>query len=153
MAHSSFVYVIFIRTTQEKLWDALTLPDFTTKYWVEIRHESAWQKGSPWKLILPDGTIVDSGEILEIDRPNRLVLRWRNEFIPAAAAEGYSRCTLTLEPEGDAVRLTILHEMDRDDSVYIQMVANGWPKLMSSLKSLLETGDALEATKHWPSGQ
>ncbi len=66
-----------------------------------------------------------------LDKPNRLVLRWRNEFIPAMAADGDSRCTFTLEPEGDAVRLTILHEIDKDESIMIQSVANGWPKILS----------------------
>jgi uncharacterized protein YndB with AHSA1/START domain len=152
MEHSSFVYVIHIRTTQEKLWDALTLPEFTTKYWVELKPECSWEKGAPWKLILPDGRVADSGEVLEVDKPNRLVLRWRNEFIPAMAADGDSRCTITLVPEGDSVRLTLLHEIDKAESVLIHGVSNGWPKILSSLKSLLETGDALEATKRWPKG-
>jgi uncharacterized protein YndB with AHSA1/START domain len=152
MNKSNFVYAIYIRTTPEKLWDALTQPEFTRLYWCGCRHETTWQPGSSWKLMIPDGRVADAGEVVEVERPHRLVLRWRNEFRPELRAEGYSICTFELEALGDAVRLKITHEIDRPESKFIQAVANGWPTILSSLKSLLETGEALEATKQWPKG-
>jgi len=140
MAGSSFVYVTFIRTSPDELWSALTDPEFTKKYWFGVHQESDWKAGSSWKLIFPDGRIADAGEIVEIDPPRRLVLRWRNEFKPELKAEGYSRCVVEIEPAGDAVKLTITHTMDRDKSKFIDAVSGGWPRILSNLKSLLETG-------------
>jgi uncharacterized protein YndB with AHSA1/START domain len=145
-----FVYVTYIRTTPEKLWDALTKPEFTRAYWCETWHDSAWEAGSPWRLMIPDGRVGDSGEVLEIDRPRRLVLSWRNEFRPELKSEGYSRAAFELEPVGDTVKLTVIHEMDRDGSKFIDAVSSGWPHILSSLKSLLETGHALAETARWP---
>jgi uncharacterized protein YndB with AHSA1/START domain len=81
-ARTSFVYVTFIRTTPEQLWAALTSPDFTRKYWFGMHQETDWKAGSPWRLVFPDGRVADTGEIVEIDPPRRLVLKWRNEFRP-----------------------------------------------------------------------
>ena len=150
MSNSRFVYVIYIRTTAEKLWDALTKPEFTRAYWVGCTQESTWKAGAEWKLMIPDGRVADAGEVVEIAKPKKLVLKLRNEFIPELRAEGYSRCTMELDPQGDTVKLTITHEMDKTDSKFITSVSTGWPAILSSLKSLLETGDSLEATKHWP---
>jgi uncharacterized protein YndB with AHSA1/START domain len=152
MNKSRFVYVIYIRTTPEKLWAALTKPEFTKAYWCETWQDTSWQPGTSWKLMIPDGRVGDAGEIVEIDEPRRLVLRWRNEFMPELRAEGYSTCTMELEPVDGAVKLTVTHEMDKPDSKLIDGVSNGWPSMLSSLKSLLETGDALEITKRWPEG-
>jgi uncharacterized protein YndB with AHSA1/START domain len=152
MSKSTFVYVTYIRTTPEKLWQALIDPEFTRQYWVETWQDCAWTKGASWKLMIPDGRVGDAGEVLEIDPPHRLVLSWRNEFMPDLKAEGYSRMTYTLEPEGDAVKLTILHEIDVDNSKLIDGISSGWPGIMASLKSLLETGESLEFTRKWPEG-
>ena len=152
MNNSKFVYVIYIRTTPEKLWDALTKPEFTRAYWVGTWHDTTWKKGDSWKLMIPDGRVADAGEIIEADKPRRLVLKWRNQFIPAMKDEGDTRCTIELEPVGDAVKLTVIHESDVPESKMIESVGKGWPAILSSLKSLLETGEALEATKHWPKG-
>jgi uncharacterized protein YndB with AHSA1/START domain len=141
MSKPKFVYVTFIRTTPEKLWSALTTPEFTRKYWFGVHHETDWKVGSPWKMIYPDGRITDSGEVLEADPPRRLVLKWLNEFRPELKSEGYSRCTMELEPIADAVKLTITHEMDGYGTKFIEAVSGGWPRILSNLKSLLETGD------------
>jgi uncharacterized protein YndB with AHSA1/START domain len=140
---SQFVYVTYIRTTPEKLWNALTKPEFTRAYWSGVWHDCDWEAGSPWRLMFPDGRIGDSGEVSGIEPPRRLVLSWRNEFMPELKAEGYSRATFELEPMGDIVKFTVTHEMDRDGSKFITAVSNGWPSILSSLKSLLETGNAL----------
>lgn len=152
MADSRFVYVTYIRTTPEKLWHALIDPAFTRQYWAETWQECEWKVGSTWRLMLPDGRVGDAGEVLEIEPNRRLVLKWRNEFMPELREEGYSRMTYELEPQGDTVKLTVVHEMDRPDSKLIEKVSEGWPHLLASLKSLLETGESLEATRHWPKG-
>jgi uncharacterized protein YndB with AHSA1/START domain len=152
MGESRFVYVTYIRTTREKLWEALLRPEFTRKYWFEVVLESEWKKGSPWRMLSPKGKVADSGEVAEIDPPRKLVLTWRNEFIAEMKAEGYSRCTFELEPQGKSVKLTVVHEMEREGSKLIGSVGSGWPPILASLKSLLETGEALEETGKWPEG-
>jgi len=152
MAESSFVYVTYIRTTPEKLWQALIEPEFTRQFWVETWQDCDWKVGSSWKLMIPDGRVGDSGEVLEIEPARKLVLSWRNEFKPELHAEGDSRLTYTLEPQGDMVKLTVAHEMDKPNSKLIEGVSNGWPMVMASLKSLLETGESLEASRKWPKG-
>jgi uncharacterized protein YndB with AHSA1/START domain len=140
MAASTFVYVTYIRTCPDELWSALIGPEFTKKYWFGFYQESDWKAGSSWKLILPDGRIADAGEIVEIDPPRPLVLKWRNEFRLEMKAEGFSRCVVEIEPVGEAVKLTITHAIDRDQSKFIDAVSGGWPRILSNLKSLLETG-------------
>jgi uncharacterized protein YndB with AHSA1/START domain len=145
MAKEQFVYVTYIRTTAEALWDALTRPEFTRAYWSGVAHDTTWEEGAPWKLTFADGTVADAGEVQEVRRPERLVLRWRNEFRPELTAEGFSTCTFDLEPEGNTVKLTVTHEIDWTKSKFIEAVSGGWPKVLSSLKSLLETGQPLPA--------
>lgn len=152
MASSRFVYVTYIRTTPEKLWQALVDPEFTRRYWCETRHESEWTTGASWRIMIPDGRVADSGEIVEIEPLKKLVLTWRNEFRPELRAEGYSRLTYELEQQGDSVKLSLIHEIDRPDSKLIDAVSGGWPAIMASLKSLLETGEPLEQTRYWPKG-
>jgi uncharacterized protein YndB with AHSA1/START domain len=147
MADSKFVYVTFIRTTPEKLWSALTTPEFMKRYWFDMHIKTDWKTGSPWQLLFADGRVGDAGEILECDPPKRLVLKWRNEWKPELKAEGFSRCTFELEPAADAVKLTIVHMIDRADSKLIEAVSGGWPRILSSLKSLLETGQVLVMSK------
>lgn len=140
MARSTFVYVTYIRTTPEKLWSALTDAEFVRQYWFGVDCESEWTAGASWKLVSGDGEIMDSGEIVEADPPRRLVIRWQNQNKPELRAEGESRCTIELEPAGTAVKLSITHTMDREPSKFITAVSGGWPKVLSNLKSLLETG-------------
>jgi uncharacterized protein YndB with AHSA1/START domain len=150
MASCSFVYVMYVRTTIEKLWDALLKPEFTRVYWFGVTQKSEWTPGAAWEIRFPDGTLGDSGEVLEIEKPKRLVIRWRHEFRPDLKAEGYSRCLLELEPADDAVRLIVRHEMDQPESKFIAAVSDGWPKILSSLKSLLETGVPLDKVASLP---
>jgi uncharacterized protein YndB with AHSA1/START domain len=150
VCESRFVYVTYIRTTPEKLWEALLQPEFTKKYWSGIWQECDWKKGSSWKMIKPDGEVTDSGTIEEVNKPKRLVIKWQNQFRPELKEEGFSRCTIELAPEGDTVRLTITHEMDRKESKLIDAISNGWPKVICSLKSLLETGESMPENFKWP---
>jgi uncharacterized protein YndB with AHSA1/START domain len=101
-------------------------------------------------MMRTDGSVSDSGKVLEIDPPRRLVLKWRNEFRPELRAEGFSRATFDLEPQGPTVKLTVTHEIDVPQSKFIEAVSNGWPLVLSSLKSLLETGTAMERETDCP---
>ena len=139
-AQSTFVYVTYIRTSAEKLWSALTKPEFARQYWFGMHMESDWKPGATWKLIFTDGRIADTGEVLEVEPPRRLVVSWRNEFRPELKAEGPATCTFELEPNGEVVKLTITHSSVTANSKVIVAVSGGWPKILSNLKSFLETG-------------
>jgi uncharacterized protein YndB with AHSA1/START domain len=147
-AHSTFVYVTYIRTSAEKLWSALLKPEFTKQYWYNMHMVSDWKAGASWQLVFADGRIGDTGEVLEIDPPRRLVLRWQNEFRPEIKAEGPSQCTFELEPGGDIIKLTITHSSPRPNSKLIVAVSGGWPKILANLKTLLETGTPMSSEKH-----
>ena len=142
MASSSFVYVTYIRAPQQKVWDALTRPEFQKLYWFGGHQESNWKKGAEWKMFMPQHGLTDSGEILESDPPNRAVIKWRNEFKPELKAEGYSQCVYELAQEGELTRLTIAHTIEKENAQLIQAVSGGWPRILSSLQSYLETGRA-----------
>jgi len=155
MTHTSqsrVVYVIHIATTPEKLWNALTQPEFTRRYWCETWQVSQWTPGSDWRAMIPDGRIADSGRIILADKPRKLVLTWENQFLTDLQAEGHSTLTYEREQMSSSVKLTLTHEMERPKSKLIDAVSQGWPSLMSSLKSLLETGQPLAETSKWPEG-
>jgi uncharacterized protein YndB with AHSA1/START domain len=144
MARSTFIYVIYINTTPEKLWSALTDDaEFMKKYWFGTHCESQWTAGSSWKMVSGDGQISDAGEIIEAVAPRRLVIRWQHQSKPELKAEGESQCTIELEPVATAVRLCITHTIEHEPSKFIAAVSGGWPKILSNLKSLLETGSAV----------
>src|SRR5579864_7464143 len=87
---SHFVYVTVIRTTPAKLWEALTQPEFIRQYWFGMTIECGWKQGSPWKIVGDDGKVYDTGELLEIYPPRRMVIRWTNEWKPELRSEGPS---------------------------------------------------------------
>jgi uncharacterized protein YndB with AHSA1/START domain len=141
---SRFVYVTYIKTTAERLWSALTSSDFAKQYWLGIEPQAEWKAGGSWKLVFPDGRVADTGEIVEFEPPRRLAIRWRNEFRPELKAEGWSMCTMEIEPAaGEAVKLTVTHTMEREGSKFIEAVTGGWPQILSNLKSLLEAGSII----------
>ncbi len=144
-----FVYVTYIASTPEKVWEALTSPEFTPQVWFGTHHETDWKVGSPWRLVFADGGVADAGEVLEADPPKRLVLKWRNEFRPEMKAEGYSRCSIEIETVDGAVKLSIVHEMESDNAgtKFIGAVSGGWPRILSNVKSLLETGKPVLSKK------
>jgi uncharacterized protein YndB with AHSA1/START domain len=138
---SRFIYVIYIRTTPVKLWRALTDPQLIRQYRFDTSVECDWKNGSSWRMTHPDRGLLDTGEILEIDPPRRMVIRWQNEWNLEFKAEGPSRCIIELEAENNSVKLAITHEIERPDSPFITAVSDGWPRILSNLKSLLETGE------------
>ena len=145
MSESKFVYVTYIRATPEQIWEALTAPEFLKKYWFGVEQESEWKPGSSWTMRMPGIGVTDSGEILEVEPPHKMVIKWRNEFKPELKAAGYTRCTYTIEAQGEVTRLTVTHEAP-EPSPMIGAVSMGWPMILSSLKSLLETGHPLPRT-------
>ena len=140
---SKYVYVTYIRTSPQKLWDALTKPEFLKQYWFNMTQQSEWKPGASWKMLFEDGRVADAGEVLEIDPPRRLVLKWRNEFRPELTAEGFSRCVYDLEQYGDVMKLTVTHSIDKVGAKLIEAVSGGLPRILSSLKSFLESGAPL----------
>jgi uncharacterized protein YndB with AHSA1/START domain len=144
MARSTFLYVSYIRTNPERLWSALTTDtEFMKQYWFGVHCDSQWQAGSAWKMVSSSGQVLDAGEIVEADPPNRLVIRWQHQSDPELKAEGPSLCTMEIEPAGQAVKLTITHTIEHEPSTLIAKVSGGWPKILSNLKSLLETGTVI----------
>lgn len=152
MSETRFEYVLYIRSTADKVWDGLTKSDVTRRYWCEVSMESDWKQGSTWRMVAPNGKLADGGEVIEVDRAKRLVVTWRHEIMQELKAEGYSRATFDLLPMGDTVRLSVTHTIDHEGSKLIADFARGWPPLLSSLKSLLETGEPLAMTTKWPEG-
>jgi uncharacterized protein YndB with AHSA1/START domain len=147
---SEFTYVTYIKTTPEKLWNAITDPEIMREYRFGTHAESDWKPGAPWKMVTETGQILDTGEIVESDPPRRLIIKWRIEWKPELKSEGYSYCTFEIEPEptGSATKLTVTHVIDRSPSQFIEAASVGWSKTLSNLKSLLETGNVvLEMTR------
>jgi uncharacterized protein YndB with AHSA1/START domain len=140
MARSTFVYVTYIRTVPEKLWTALTDVEYMKQYWFGTHCQSQWTAGSSWQMVSAEGQILDDGMIVEADPPRRLVIRWQHQLRPELKAEGESLCTMELEQIGPTVKLSITHTIERDPSKFIEAVSGGWPKIVSNLKSLLESG-------------
>ncbi len=150
MSRPDYVYVTYIRTAPEKLWQAITDPDIARQYWkggsgparVNV---SDWKVGSRWDHQRADGTgIVDIvGTVLESAPPRRLVMTWArpgDEDNPART----SRVTFDIEAQSqNLVRLTVTHDDFKDDEKMLSGISNGWPLVLSNLKSLLETGQAL----------
>ena len=145
---SKFVYVTYIRTTVDRLWSALTSSDFARQYWLGMQPEAEWKLGGAWRLTFPDGRVADSGEIVAFEPSKRLGISWRNEFRPELKAEGWSLCTMELEPVGEAVKLTVTHSIEREKAQFIDAVSGGWPQILSNLKSLLETGATILPPRH-----
>lgn len=135
-----FVYVTYVASTPDKIWQALTDPDITAEYWGH-RNVSDWQQGSSWEHERADGSGVSDGGgvVVESSPPSRLVLSWG---FPGGDEPDRSQVTFDLEPYGEIVRLTVTHT-DLPDEAARDQIAGGWPAVMANLKSLLETGHAL----------
>jgi uncharacterized protein YndB with AHSA1/START domain len=143
MENPRFIYVMYISTSPEKLWNALIDPKMTAKYW---QHEnvSDWKPGSKWEHRRCDEkrTLSLVGKVIESSPPRRLVLTWA---FPAdeASQEKHSRVSLEIDPFRDVVRLTVTHDQLEPGSEMLQGITEGWPKVISSLKSMLEAGRPL----------
>ncbi|WP_027551786.1 SRPBCC family protein [Bradyrhizobium sp. Cp5.3] len=141
MSKPEFVYVTYIETTPEKLWEALTNSEFTRRYWFDTEVESDWKVGSPFALVMK-GVTTDTGEILEADRPRRLSYTFKHEVNEDMRNERPTRVVFTLEPWGNLVKLSVTHEGFAAGSKLLDGISKGWPAILSGLKTLLETGKA-----------
>ncbi|MEV4624872.1 SRPBCC domain-containing protein [Micromonospora sp. NPDC049523] len=156
MSDLEFVYTNYIRTTPERLWRALTDPAFTSRYW-GVTFESEWQIGSTVAWNVNGVRMADHAQVvLEADPYSRLSYTWHtitpefaaaydmsDELVAKMAGEPRSKVTFTIEPVGEMVKLTVTHDGFEPGSAIREGIQHGWPELLSSLKSLLETGDPL----------
>jgi uncharacterized protein YndB with AHSA1/START domain len=141
MDKPSFVYVTYIRSTREKVWQALTDSAIMPDYWFGHRIESDWKVGGPLRFYEGDRLVHDD-RVLACDPPALLSYSWK-PLREAFAGETESRVTFTLEQAGDQVKLTMVHDDMMPGGKMLGAVSGGWPAVLSSLKSLLETGNAL----------
>jgi uncharacterized protein YndB with AHSA1/START domain/DNA-binding transcriptional ArsR family regulator len=158
MGAPAFVYTTYINTTPERLWQALTDPAFTRRYW-GVSFESDWEAGSAMIWEERGTKTVDPGQVvLESEPYRRLSYTWHtltpewaeavgvsDEVLARIAAERRSKVTFEIEPRGQMVKLTVVHDDFDPGSTVLEMISGGWPHLLSDLKTLLETGDTLPA--------
>jgi uncharacterized protein YndB with AHSA1/START domain/DNA-binding transcriptional ArsR family regulator len=140
------VFQVYIRTTPDQLWQAITEPSFTTRYFRRSRVESGWQPGERMSYWI-DGDVVVDGQVLELEPPRRLVTTWSFRRDPELRADPPSRVTWEIEPVGDTCRLTLVHDDFPVETNTFKAVGSGWPMILSSLKSLLETGEGLSIAR------
>jgi len=161
----TFVYTTYIKTTPERLWQALTEPAFTRRYWFGVTFDSDWRPGSPMTWHHGGGTITEDAEqvVLEAEPYRRLSFTWHvmtpaladelglaDEVRDRVAAEPRSKATFELEPLGELVKLTVVHDGFAAGSLMAEMVTRGWPRVLAGLKTLLETGEALPDDREPP---
>ena len=136
------VFEIYIKTTPERLWEAITDPDQRAKYNFGARTNKDWTKGAKFEMSAMDGQVaLGDGEILEVDPPRKLVHTMRALWSDDVKSEGFSRVTWEIEPINDSCRLLLTHDQLREDAN--GELYGGWPMILSGLKTLLETGELL----------
>jgi uncharacterized protein YndB with AHSA1/START domain len=136
------VFEIYIKTTPERLWEAITDSEMRRKYFFGVGVSSDWRRGSRYECVHPlSPAAVFEGENLEVDPPRRLVQSFRALFSEDVKREGTTRLTWEIEPVGDSCRLTLTHDQLREDAKVA--IYGGWPQVLSGLKTLLETGASL----------
>jgi uncharacterized protein YndB with AHSA1/START domain len=143
-ATTKFVYTTYISTTPEEIWAAITKPEIARQYWAH-ENVSDWKPGSNWEHVRSDASrrVVLAGSVIESVQPKKLVITWADAPDFADKAK-HTRVTFELEPIGDMVRLTVTHDELKEDSEMLRKITNGWPRVLSSMKSFLETGKPLD---------
>ena len=144
MAESRFLYITYIRAPAQTVWDALTDPATNKVFWSGYHQESSWKVGADFAIVGPEGNAWDSGKVLAFEPPRHFSVTWLHLHDEAMKAEGESTCSFDLEAlTPEMTKLTVTHAMPLAESKLIGAVSTGWPMIMSSLKSLLETGRPL----------
>jgi uncharacterized protein YndB with AHSA1/START domain len=143
-ATTSFVYVTYIRATPEKVFEAITNPEIARRYWAH-ENVSDWRPGSKWEHVRSDAArnVAIAGKVVECTPPRRLVMTWASASEYADPAK-HSRVTFDVVAFDGMVRLTVTHDELEPGSKMLAGISNGWPRVLSSLKSLLETGQAID---------
>ncbi len=136
------VFAVYIQTTPDRIWQAITSKAMTEKYYFGTHVQSTWEKGASINYLQPNGEAILTGEILEIDPPKRLVTTFKPLWGPCAESGAVSEVTYTIEPLGPTCKLTISHVGLPEES--IGQITEGWQKILSGIKTLLETGKSLE---------
>jgi uncharacterized protein YndB with AHSA1/START domain len=136
------VFEIYIKTTPERLWEAITDPEMRAKYSFGVQTDSDWTEGSSYMSSVPGVVDIAQGENLEVDPPRRLVQSFNALWSDDVKAVGTSRVTWEIEPVGDSCQLTVVHDQLPEDAN--SEVFGGWPMILSGLKTLLETGETLD---------
>ena len=144
MEKPKLVYTTYIRSTPKKTWDAITNPKFTRQYWAGMTNVSDWKKGSRWEHHNPEKEVWIMGEVVECTPPKRLVLTWADPD----DLKDQSRVTFEIQAMKDHVCLTVTHDKFKAGSKMSEKVAGGWPRVLSSMKSFLETGKGLDLFSH-----
>ena len=142
MSKPAFVYTTYIETSAEQLWQALTDGDFTERYWFGHRVTSDWTVGSAYRFT-NEGKPMVEGKVLVSDPPRRLAYSW-DTVKEGAARERTSRVTFDLVPRGKVIKLVVTHDEIDESGTTLRDVSAGWPMVLASLKSILETGHALD---------
>jgi uncharacterized protein YndB with AHSA1/START domain len=144
-AQTTQVYSLFIRATPEQVWDAITKPEFTSRYFYSSLVDSTFEPGAEFRSYSPDRTqLWVDGEVLESERPRRLRHTWRALYDEETAGESPSRVTWEIEPQDAGVtKLVVVHDRLEDAPRTAENVAGGWMYVLSGLKTLLETGEPL----------
>jgi uncharacterized protein YndB with AHSA1/START domain len=139
------VYTIYIAATPEKVWQALTTAEFSRRYFSGLAVEAELKVGGAFVIRAPDGSVHISGEVVECDPPHKLTITWNVNWSALVEKLGPTLVTYEIEPAGGAVKLTMTEAHDRpiDDDI-LSGGRQGWPAILSSLKSVLETGQALD---------
>jgi uncharacterized protein YndB with AHSA1/START domain len=136
------VFETYIKTTPERLWEAITDPAMRARYSFGVRTDSDWAPGSPYKASVPGVIEIAEGENVEVDPPRRLVQSFRALWTEEVKDAGISRVTWEIEPVGSSCRLRVTHDELADDAN--SELYGGWPMILSGLKTLLETGELLD---------
>ncbi len=137
------VFEIYIKTTPERLWEAITDAEMRSKYSFGVGIASEWTPGSRYEAVHSQvGIAISEGENLEVDPPRRLVQSFTALWSDEVKGEGTSRVTWEIEPVGDSCRLLVIHDQMRDGAN--AEIYGGWPMILSGLKTLLETGELLD---------
>jgi uncharacterized protein YndB with AHSA1/START domain len=140
-AQTTQVYSVFIKATPERIWEAITTPEFTEKYFYGSRVTAT---ADSYRSLDPEGKDLVLGSVVEFDPPKRLVQSWLSVFDPEQAVEDESRVTWEIEgQDGGVTKLTVVHDQLEGAPKTALSVAGGWSYVLSGLKTLLETGEPL----------
>ena len=140
MQKPKLVYTTYIRSTPKKTWDAITKPEFTRQYWAGLANVSDWKRGSKWEHSTKANDVWITGKVMENIPSKRLVISWADPD----KLKDLSRVTFEIEKLEDMVCLTVTHDNFKAGSDMVGKVSGGWPRVLSSLKSFLETGTGLD---------